>query len=122
MVIGEKIYEKIFTGATTKDAYLKACKFMSRNFVGNEKTQHIVNKIEKVKYCQVRLTIYVEVEEKEIMDNMCSVCKQTHAATYLNENKYQCELCKIPPYKKRTAERLKRIKEYILEGLKDEDI
>lgn len=119
MITGEKIYEKTFTGRTTKDAYLKACKFMSQKIIGKDKTKHIVHKIEKTKYCEVKLTLYAEVEESEIMDNMCSVCKQAHAATFLKEDKYQCELCKILPYKKRAAERLKRIKEYMLEGIEE---
>lgn len=117
MIIGEKIENKVFSGRTTKDAYLKACKYMSQNFVGKGKTEHIVHKIEKLEYCKVKLTIYAEIEEQEVMDNMCSVCRQANAITYLTESKYKCEMCKILPYKKRAEERLKRIIEYIKEGL-----
>ena len=123
MIVGEKIDERIFVGSTTKDAYLKACKYMSQHYVGKERTEHIVHKIKKLDVCKVELTIYAEVEEQEIMDNMCSVCQQANAATYLTENKYKCEMCKIPPYKKRAKERLKRIGEYIVEEVrKDEGI
>ena len=32
MLIGEKIKEKIFCGTNTKDAYLKACKWISSRY------------------------------------------------------------------------------------------
>ena len=49
MLIGEKIKEKKFCGANTKDAYLKACKWISSNIIAVNNSNNMTYKIEKLK-------------------------------------------------------------------------
>jgi hypothetical protein len=113
MVICEKIYIKKFSGRTTKDAYLDACKWVSTNFIAVNNCEHILYKIEKEQRNEVKLIIYVAEEENEILKQNCEVCKEMNKHFYLKENAYMCYTCKINPYRERMKEKLKKIAESI---------
>ena len=114
MLIGEKIKEKKFCGANTKDAYLKACKWISSNIIAVNNSEHITYKIEKMKDgydISVRVIIYAVIDEEEVYERHCNICKEMQGAFFLKQNKYMCESCNLVPYKRRVKERLELIKE-----------
>ena len=99
MLIAEKILEKDFQGKTTKEAYSK----------------HITYRTEKVETDDwnrtVRLTLYVTADEKEICERNCNICKEVTGSFFMTQNKYMCEVCKVPPYRKRLKDKLHLNKE-----------
>lgn len=121
MLIADKIFEKEFQATSMKQAYLDCCKWVSTNIVAVNNSQHITYRMEKVQTDSwnrtVRLIVYVTADEEEIQERNCNICKEVTGSFFMTQNKYMCEVCKVPPYRKRLADKLKLIKE----GLKKKD-
>lgn len=114
MLVSEKIEEKIFYGSNIKDAYLKACKWISTNIIAVNNSNNMTYKIEKSKdnyEVSVKVTIYVTIDEGEMFERHCAICKETTGAFFMKQNKFMCETCKLLPYRKRIKEKLDLIKE-----------
>lgn len=115
MIICEKIKEKEFIGGTTKEAYLNACKWLSTNVIAINNSKNITYRFEKVDKTgigtkKVKLILFVSVDEEEIINKHCEICKEITGLFYLKENKYMCESCKINPYRERIKTKLKALK------------
>lgn len=115
MLIAEKILEKEFRATTMKKAYLDCCKWVSTNILAVNNSQNIVYRIEKAKTeglePKILLTAYATAEEGEIHERNCNICKEVSGSFFMAKNKYMCEVCKVPPYRKRLTDKLKLIKE-----------
>ena len=115
MLIAEKILEKDFKGKTTKEAYLNCCKWLSTNVIAVNNSEHITYRTEKIETDDwnrtVRLTLYVTADEKEICERNCNICKEVTGSFFMTQNKYMCEICKVPPYRRRLKDKLHLIKE-----------
>lgn len=116
MIVAEKVMEKEFTDRTVKDAYLNCCKWVSTNIIAINNTKNITYRIQKLEQGQlnekkVLLTVYVYVDEEEMKERHCNICREMSGSFFVAKNKYMCEVCKLPPYRKRVAEKLKLIKE-----------
>lgn len=118
MFISEKVLEKEFEGKTTKEAYLKCCKWISTNIIAINNSKNITYNIEKVETEEwnrkVKLILFVTEDEEEICKRNCDICKEATGMFYLKQNKYLCETCKIKPYRNRVKQKL----QLIVEGLK----
>lgn len=116
MIICEKVKEKEFTGNTTKEAYLKACKWLSTNIIATNNSQNVTYKFEKLDKTgigtkKVKLILYVSTDEEELKTKHCDICKEVTGAFFMKENKYACEVCRIIPYRERIKKKLKLIKD-----------
>lgn len=115
MLISEKILEKEFQGRTTKDAYLNCCKWLSTNIIAVNNSKNITYKTEKINTDSwsktIRLIVYVTADEEEVHERHCNICKEVSGSFFMSKNKYMCEVCKMPPYRRRLKEKLNLIKE-----------
>ena len=115
MLISEKILEKEFQGRTTKEAYLNCCKWLSTNIIAVNNSKNITYKIEKVNTDSwsktIRLTAYVTADEEEVHERNCNICKEVSGSFFMAQNKYMCEVCKVPPYRRRLKNKLESMKE-----------
>ena len=115
MLIAEKILEKEFQGRTTKEAYLNCCKWLSTNIIAVNNSKNITYKMEKINTDSwsktIRLTAYVTADEEEVHERNCNICKEVSGSFFMAQNKYMCEVCKMPPYRRRLKEKLNLIKE-----------
>lgn len=115
MLISEKILEKEFQGRTTKEAYLNCCKWLSTNIIAVNNSKNITYKTEKINTDSwsktIRLTVYVTADEEEVYERHCNICKEVSGSFFMTKNKYMCEVCKMPPYRRRLKEKLNLIKE-----------
>ena len=114
MLISEKVLEKTFTAEKMKDAYLKACKWVSSNIIAINNFENVT--IKYVKQSEgvvktVKVILYVTTEEKQVLERTCNICRECSSLFYLSENKNKCASCAIEPYRKREQEKLKNIKE-----------
>lgn len=90
-----------------------------RNKVGSMYFE--VEKLENEEQPTFELSLFVTLDEKEVMDRHCKICKETHKLFYVNEN-YNCDACKIKVYRQRLEERIAVKAGYeksILKGLID---
>lgn len=115
MLISEKVLEKEFKGRTTKEAYLNCCKWLSTNIIAVNNSKNITYKTEKINTDSwskiIRLTVYVTADEEEVHERHCNICKEVSGSFFMSKNKYMCEVCKMPPYRRRLKEKLNLIKE-----------
>ena len=115
MYVCEKVKEQVFEARKTKEAYLEACKWVASNVIALNNSKNLGYKIEKHEtkgnLKAVKLTVYVQIEEQEVYDKNCNVCRECSNLFYLKENKNLCDGCKINPYRERLKARTKAIKE-----------
>ena len=115
MLISEKVLEKEFQGRTTKEAYLNCCKWLSTNIIAVNNSKNITYKMEKINTDSwsktIRLTVYVTADEEEVHERNCNICKEVSGSLFMSKNKYMCEVCKMPPYRRRLKNKLELMKE-----------
>ena len=116
MLVSEKILEKKFTGMNTKDAYLKACKWISTKIIATNNSENITYKIEKeqskdLDSASVWVVVYITIDEQKVFETNCDICRETTGAFFMTQNKYQCYSCKINPYRKRIQNKINTIRE-----------
>lgn len=122
LIVGTKFFQKIFTGETHKQAYLKTCKWMLENVILAEEidlhdTYHKVIKLDKEEVPTYRLELYAVLENKTMEEHFCTICKEMHSKFYLN-TEYCCAACKQKAYVKQTDHKLRIKKSYRKDLLK----
>lgn len=121
MFVQEKIASKKFIGGTSKEAYLKACRWIYDNIYMSQdetfkKLEYTIEAMSGEGLPTCRLTIYVKIEEEEIRDTMCRACEDVHKLFYFNNVK-ECATCKLEPYRKRLKDRLGVVDRYYVDEL-----
>ena len=100
----KKIFEKSFTGESTKQAYLKACKFYSSKFIarGDEFGEVSCRFIKETssQLPTITLKVYAMLSETELREKNCTICREAHSSFFLN-NSYSCAECHASAYLKR---------------------
>jgi hypothetical protein len=121
MMVTEKFFTKEFTAVTSKDAYLKACRWVANNVVSKItdigetlwKIEKVVETDEKVIY---KLELYCTLETKEEVVKFCENCKSMHKLFYINEE-YNCNRCNMKAFVERTKTKLEVKEQYRKERL-----
>lgn len=121
MYVQEKIASKKFIGKTSKDAYLKACRWIYENIYISQdeifkRIQCTVEPLPEESLPSCRLSIYCFIEEEEVFNSMCKACEEVHRLFYLNDKK-ECATCKIEPFRKRIKEKLSIVNNYYTDEL-----
>ena len=113
MLIAEKIIQKQFKAKTMKQAYLECCKWIATNILAENNSKNLSYSIKKnessVIGC-VELAVYIFTDETEVFEHNCDICREFAGAFFNKENKYRCEVCKTPPYRKRLETKLETLK------------
>lgn len=117
IVYSEKIYEKSFTDTISKNAYMKACKWLAINVYGKgdlpkyitvKLTKQQTKKKDKTKFI---VELFATINENEVQENFCYKCKHLHTIFY-SIDKPECQKCNMFVYRQRLSEQLKGIKEF----------
>lgn len=113
MLISEKLFDKVFEGKTQKEAYLSCSKWVASNIIAKNNCRYITYKAEKEGAFagKVKLTVYITVEEEEIFEHNCEICREASSLFYLSGGRHQCDACRIPSFRKRESDRLESIRE-----------
>lgn len=122
MIIAGQFYTKEFTAVKSKDAYLKACKWVANNVV-NKVTDigETFWKIEKVvdesKKTTFKLELYYTLEVSDEIEKFCKNCKEMHKLFYINEH-YNCDRCNMKTFVARIKIKMEIKEQYRKERLK----
>lgn len=128
MIYIEKFYEREFKAKSSKDAYMKACKFVASNVISNgSKVEAKRVAWDITKECDgsddslptFRLTLYYKFDDTEFMKQTCKACKEFHNAFFINEN-FNCDRCNKVGYEKNIKQKLLIGSEYLKKMLDDE--
>ena len=123
----QKFYERSFRAENSKDAYLKACKFVASNIISKG------SKVEasKVTWDIIRvdteegdlptfmLSLYYKFDDTEFMKSTCEACKEFHKLFFINED-FNCSRCNKIGYERNLNQKLSIGSEYFKKMLDDE--
>lgn len=115
----EPLMKKRFTAGTLSEAKTKALKWVGKYVMCKDEIKNIMYHFEEdkgVHNCVV-VTLFVSLDEKELREKYCNICKEFHRSFFINEN-FNCNECKAMAYQKRMAEMLKVKKSFYRETLK----
>lgn len=102
----EEFAKKSFSGKTTKDAYLKAIKWVAKNIISQDAFKDVIIQYEKDLKNENTMIVrfYTSLKEKDVKAEHCQCCKEMHKSFFINEN-FNCNRCAVKGYE----ERLNRI-------------
>ena len=97
---------KRFSGENMKDAYMKAVKWFATNVLSKDELHNIQVEFEKDKqYPTVTIHLSAGLDEKEVMDQHCSCCKEMHHSFFINEDT-ACNRCSVLAYERRMTQKV----------------
>lgn len=104
----EELMSKKFIGNNMKDAYMKAVKWYASNVLVKDELLHniCVEYVKDKQYPTVTIHLYVTLEEEEVRQNHCEICKQFHHSFFINEAE-NCNSCSVSGYQKRLEQKIK---------------
>lgn len=121
-VYSEKISEKVFSDENSKQAYLKACKWLAKNVYSTGYSKYInvkITKKEKSKKPTFVVELFVCVNDEEVKESFCSHCKKIQTLFYCIE-KPDCKQCKLQGYRKHMQSYIGTLKEKLEERYNDD--
>ena len=127
MIYIQKFYEQTFCSENSKQAYMKACKFVAKNILNKgskveaDKVTWKVKRVEDNKngLPTFQLTLYYTFDDTQFMEQTCNACRSFHSSVYINEN-YNCDRCNKVAYEKGVHSKLTIGADYFKKMLDDE--
>ena len=96
--------QKTFSGASTKEAYMKAVKWYASNIIARDELHEV--QVEFVKGInQVTLKLYAVMQEQVVRENHCAICKEMHKSFFINEAT-NCNVCNASAYQRRLDQKM----------------
>lgn len=115
----EPLMKKRFTGETLSEAKTKALKWVGKYVMCKEELHDIMYHFEEDHDTpnSVVVVLFVSVNENDLMEKYCTVCKEFHKSFFINEN-FNCNECRARAYQKRMRETLSPKKGFYRSTLK----
>ena len=127
MLYIHEIYSRRFKAEGSKEAYLKACKFVASTVL-SEKSKVEASKIvwdvtkveeEEDSLPTFLLTLYFKFDDTKFKDQTCQACKEFHKSFYINTD-FNCSRCNKIGYEKNVQSKLMTGSQYIKKMIDDE--
>ena len=125
MIHIKKFYERRFSAKDSKEAYLKACKFVASNIISKaskveaSKVTWDVTKVDSDGLPTFMLTLYIKFDDTEFMKKTCNACKEFHKSFFINEN-FNCDRCNKVGYERNLEQKLEISASWFRKVLDDE--
>lgn len=118
ILYSKQVAKKKFSGATVKDAYMKACKWYASNIIAKDDLHEIQVEFKKNnEEKSVELIMYAVLSAEEVMQQHCTCCKEMHHAFFINEAN-NCNVCNAGAYERRMQNKIAVKVDYYRELLK----
>lgn len=100
-----EVYQKKVHGDNYKDAYKKAVKWLATNIISNDELSNEVtyNIVKDKKRPSVTIKFYSGLNEKELEEKHCRICKEMHASFFINQE-VNCGWCNTKSYQNRMCD------------------
>ena len=112
MKITEKVLEKEFKDENSKNAYLKACKWLAKNVYSKvefeDKFQVSIVKKKESKFPTFTVTLYFVKDESEEKEIQCKKCREIHTVFYCYDG-IRCDKCEFNGFHKRVEKDIKKL-------------
>lgn len=113
----KEFFSKDFQAETMKDAYMAAVKWYATNVISKGELHNVHVEFEKNSKEQlpvVTIRLHAVLNEDELRDRYCKLCKESHSLFYMN-NSYNCDRCEAKAYQRRADDMLRTKLEYYRE-------
>lgn len=93
---------------SSKDAYLKVCKWVAKHIISKDEIGETTWGIEKLKDTDLptfRLELFAMLEEGTIKEDFCKICKEFHCAFYIKDT-HDCSNCNMKAFNTRCKDKL----------------
>lgn len=96
-----QVAKKSFTGATVKEAYMKAVKWYASNIIAKDDLHEIQVEYKKDDEAKrIDMFLYAVLSAEEVMEQHCTICKEIHHSFFINEAN-NCNVCNAGAYERR---------------------
>lgn len=120
MEVMVKFYERDFSSSESKNAYLKACKWVAKHVISKEEelgiTYYRITKSNESEKPTFTLELYCSIPTAEHQESFCRACKEFHSKFYINQQ-FNCDKCNHNAFKKQIRQKLNIKKNYRKEKL-----
>ncbi len=108
-----EIMTKGFSADTMKEAYMIAVKWVSTNIISKDELKDITVSFKKEMRTlpTIIVGLHMTLNEKELRDRHCEICRETHKTFFINEN-CNCSWCNVGAYQRRMEDMLRTKSEY----------
>lgn len=105
LMYSHKFATKVFSGVSTKDAYMKAVKWYATNVISKDQIHGIQVEFVKSKTePKVTMVLYAALDESTVREEHCKICREVHTVFYSNTG-YDCSRCTVMGYLKRLEQK-----------------
>ena len=114
IVYSKEFFSKKFSAETMKAAYMNACKWYATNVLSKDELHNVQIEFEKNKKSEfptVVIHLFAVLNENELREKHCNICKECHSLFYMNKN-HNCDRCEVKAYQLRADDKLKIKTEY----------
>lgn len=109
MKIARSFYKIDFSSeVSSKDAYLKVCKWMANNIISKVEAGTTTFNIERLSDTDLptfRLELFAMLEEDNIEEDFCNICREFHCSFYIKD-KHDCNNCNMKAFNTRCKDKL----------------
>lgn len=88
----QQLAKKTFHGVDRKDAYLRAAKWYASVVLASDKFHGVLAEYIKLDDGGVVLTLWASVDESDVLDEHCQLCREMHSSFFINEDT-NCNRC-----------------------------
>lgn len=124
MTYATLVLEKQFQDKISKEAYLKACKWLAKNvYSKDELANNVQVKITKTiesKLPTFTVSIFAIENYSEFKTNLCKKC-QTISTIFYQVEKPNCDYCKVSAFDKNMEKIIRNKVKFLREVLEDEE-
>lgn len=124
-IYASKLYKKVFRGNKSKETYIKACGWLAKNIVSDEKiNKNVAYTIEKdydnnTGLYLYTVTIFAKLNKDDVEKRHCGICKELNGS-FLMKEEIKCDWCKLQAYFRREQNMLKEKKLFLKKSLEKE--
>ena len=127
MLYIHEIYSRQFKAEGSKEAYLKACKFVASTVLSEKskvEASKVVWDVKRVKKEEeglptFLLTLYFKFDDTVFKSQTCQACKEFHRSFYVNTD-FNCSRCNKIGYEKNVQSKLTTGSKYIAKLIDNE--
>jgi hypothetical protein len=107
--VASKLFSKVFSGSSSKDAYTKMFKWIATEMMPTVDMKKVTFSFSKVKNAdcpQIELVAYATFDDSENIKSICARCQEFHRLFYINAQ-FNCDKCNMMGYRSRMEDDLK---------------
>ena len=112
------LLKKTFRAETTKEAFLKASKWVANHILANGLDASVKYKdVSDLNIRAIEINVFVTMPVNKVMERHCKICEETRKVFLMGQGSIMCTECKVKAYDRRMKDTIKVKQEYTKEQI-----